>query len=339
MNRIIFDEAMNQIDENYLACCLGARPRFKKRLQKYAPALIGTAALVCLASSIILVKQYRGKEEPSWPAKTILINKNDVKDEIYRIPHWEDMEIYEQYSNIEVSGKQYNARGGIVESDRLGNELGTQTAQGYDEYAHLAGEEAERFHSVLAREIKGISPDCAIAIRYSWQETFYAAINPDYRPETLHTLVTDLNLENTLQFNFIDYDYVKKSGEYCTVRFENLDDSKIWEFLKSCEQAESEPNDQASNNSSELLSISISIPLLGYENISICLYEDGYLATNILDTGKIFYVGNENVLTFFNYVLDECEGYELIYQYTEEDSLPESALLPSPTPSAQTIQN
>ena len=78
---------MNQIDENYLACCLGARPRFKKRLQKYAPALIGTAALVCLASSIILVKQYRGKEEPSWPAKTILINKNDVKDEIYRIPH------------------------------------------------------------------------------------------------------------------------------------------------------------------------------------------------------------------------------------------------------------
>ena len=39
----------------------------------------------------------------------------------------------------------------------------------------------------------------------------------------------------------------------------------------------------------------------------------GYLATNILDTGKIFYVGNENVLTFFNYVLDECEGYELIY--------------------------
>ena len=37
MNRIIFDEAMNQIDENYLACCLGARPRLRSACKNMRP--------------------------------------------------------------------------------------------------------------------------------------------------------------------------------------------------------------------------------------------------------------------------------------------------------------
>ena len=44
--------------------------------------------------------------------------------------------------------------------------------------------------------------------------------------------------------------------------------------------------------------------------------------TNILDTGKLFFVGEENTRAFIDYVLNECDGYEAVY--TEEgEPLPE----------------
>ncbi len=103
-----------------------------------------------------------------------------------------------------------------------------------------------------------------------------------------------------------------------------MDSSKIWELLLSDENAVNEHSDFDFNQAKELLSISVDVPLLGYKNISIALYEDGYLTTNILDTGKKFYVGVENAQSFFHYVIDECEGYEIIIVYGEEADIPEN---------------
>ncbi|MDE7327394.1 MAG: hypothetical protein K2N63_14165 [Lachnospiraceae bacterium] len=355
MNRDLFNEAMNQIDERYLACCLDGQPQtakkhpdclsglptrfsLRKQLRKYAPALIGTVACACLATAVILVKQRQGQQEPSWPTKIIQLQEGDILDEIYKVPHWDEMEIYEQYSNIECFGRLYNVQNGVIKPEQLGNELGTFTAQGQDEYASLAGEDAIRFHPATAYEITGISPDCAIAIRYDGKDTYYAAVNSGYRPETLSDFLSDLNLKDTLQFNFVDYEYFKKSGEYCTVRFENVENSKIWELLLSNVQAKNESGDFGSDGTT-LLSLSVSIPLLGCENISITLHEDGYIFTNILDTEKKFYIGEENAQAFFRYVLDECEGYELIFEYPQAKDATESNPTATLTPIAHPMHN
>lgn len=60
-----------------------------------------------------------------------------------------------------------------------------------------------------------------------------------------------------------------------------------------------------------LMELSVSIPLLGYENISIRVDKDGFLTTNILETGKKFYIGTEHAQAFADYVSEECDGYEV----------------------------
>lgn len=52
-------------------------------------------------------------------------------------------------------------------------------------------------------------------------------------------------------------------------------------------------------------------------NKSITLTEDGYLMSNIFETGKWFYIGQDNVNEFVKYVIDNCDG--CIYVYDEPD--------------------
>ncbi len=40
--------------------------------------------------------------------------------------------------------------------------------------------------------------------------------------------------------------------------------------------------------------------------------------TNIHDTRKMFCVGTENTEAFIKYVLEECDGYEVLYVYDGE---------------------
>ena len=61
--------------------------------------------------------------------------------------------------------------------------------------------------------------------------------------------------------------------------------------------------------------------MLGYENISLGVTENGYLTTNILNTGKAFFIGAEKAQMFMDYVIENCEGYDIIY--IERDILPE----------------
>ena len=64
---------------------------------------------------------------------------------------------------------------------------------------------------------------------------------------------------------------------------------------------------------SQSIEISVDIELLGYENISVSLTDKGYLLTNILDTGKGFYIGEDKVQEFLNYIKENYDGYEIVY--------------------------
>ena len=65
------------------------------------------------------------------------------------------------------------------------------------------------------------------------------------------------------------------------------------------------------------MSVSVSIPVLGYENIGLWVNRSGWMGTNILESGKYFFLGTEQIDRFMDYVLEHCEGYEI--RYTEGD--------------------
>ena len=72
-----------------------------------------------------------------------------------------------------------------------------------------------------------------------------------------------------------------------------------------------------------ILGASVDIPLLGYQNISLSVAESGCIKTNILDTGKMFCIGEEHTQAFVDYAVNECEGYKPIPVYTNSEPIPE----------------
>ena len=311
-----FSDAMSKLDDRYIAEAIRYKKKSgKRRLVKWS----ALAACLCLLLSGTLL--YRA--EHPYPVKEIE-TPSDSASEISEIPRWEDMEIYSQYGEIILNNLEYQTGNGEVPTERLGESLGTVTARGWDEYAYIAGEDANRYCDATIYEIKNISVQCAVAVQYEGTETCYAAVNSSYRPETLGQFIEDLDLQNTLVINWASYDYQKPLSGYAAIRFEQLDTNRVWDLLLSDVSAENEYDDLSFDEPKELLGICVSVPMLGYENISISVREDGYLITNILSTGKMFQVGVENTQVFVDYVLEKCEGYEIVYASgSDEDGVPE----------------
>lgn len=305
------------MDDNYINVKVNFENVKKKRGWIKWGAL---AVSLCIVIGSVLGFIYYKAEHP-WPTLKVPV-VNESSEEIAEIPHWEDMEIYQQYHEIELDGVSYTARSGEIPADRIGEYLGTVTARGWDEYADIAGENPERFIQAEVYAITDISTNCALAIQYEGTDTWYASVDSSYRPETLGQFIDDLNMNEEVKFGYVYYEYPTPSGEYSTIRFENVDSNIIWELLLSETEAENTYND-LQIEPKRILGISVDIPILGYKNISLSVREDGYIITNILDTGKMFYVGEKNTQAFVEYVLEECDGYEIIYVYDDLEPIPE----------------
>ena len=103
----------------------------------------------------------------------------------------------------------------------------------------------------------------------------------------------------------------------------------IWDMLLSDRNAQAvDLSDQPTWGVVTVMDMSIDIPILGYENISLSITEDGYLRTNILDTGKVFNIGVDAVNDFVSYVKENWDDIKTVQTnpdrlYGEYRELPE----------------
>lgn len=157
--------------------------------------------------------------------------------------------------------------------------------------------------------------ECSIAIKYESTNDFYVCINTYYKPKTLGNFMEDLNLKDIVCFGTIYYNYFdtdeKGNKNYEKIEFLDVDNNVIWEMLFDDTSIENVHKDSVHHNS--LMEISVSIPLFGYENVSVAVSEDGYLTTNIFETGKTFYIGEEKVEKFKSYIIGTYDGYKTVY--------------------------
>lgn len=164
--------------------------------------------------------------------------------------------------------------------------------------------------------LDGVSTDyfllCAAA------DSYWGYYNRDYRPATLGELISDLDLADQLVFGDLHYDTVE-GGEYRSWRIEGLDTDRLWGMLfarpdsaqqelkvkldpkKIVEEAAAKgevvtpPYDPSGQYIVDRMvaadvSIGISLPKLGFDNISIMLSDEdeGWLWTNLLVSGNYF---------------------------------------------------
>lgn len=246
-----------------------------------------------------------------WRIKKVYVDSlEETEDGMTVLPHWDDMAIVQQFSLLEFNGKQYDGKQGEVPDEMIGERLGTATLNGFDEYTDTT---YTKNASIYA--INTISRECAVAIQFEGTTEYYPYINAYYRPETLGDFINDLNLKELVSFGSIWYgdSYTDNEGNFHfdNIEFYDVDDEIIWSMLFSNISLENVHDD--SSMLVPLMSVSVDIPVLGYKNISCWVTDDGYLVTNILDTGKAFYIGEDKVQEFVNYILNNYEGFKIVY--------------------------
>ena len=253
-------------------------------------------------------------KKDDWIIKEVQVDKKDTPTDTAVIPKWNEMSISQQFNEVEYNNSKYSSRITKISNNNILKNIGNATLTGYDTYTETTYNKKAELYS-----IKDIEEKCAIAIKFEGDTDYYVYVNSYYRPTTLGEFTKDLNLEEIISFGTIYYNYWDEDlQEDINVEFYGVDNKIIWQKLfnnKNLENIYSDNDTEkyTSERFSQSLGISVDIPLLGYKNISVSLTDKGYLLTNILDTGKGFYIGEDKVQEFLDYIKDNYNGYKIVY--------------------------
>lgn len=262
----------------------------------------------------------------NWIIKEVQIDR-EISEAITTVPKWDEMSISQQFMQVQYNNNEYISKITQISSDNILENIGNSILTGYDTYTNTNYEQYGEIYS-----IKNLSDKCAIAVRFEEDANYYVYLNLDYRPTTLGEFMNDLNLKEITSFGTIYYNYWDENSEgnmkYKHIEFYNVDNNIIWHMLFSNMNMKNIYSDMdtgkyTSERFSQSIGISVDIPLLGYKNISVSLTDKGYLLTNILDTGKGFYIGEDKVQEFLNYIKDNYTGYQIIYVDKNDEQMME----------------
>lgn len=229
-----------------------------------------------------------------------------------RIKRWDEKTNTEKFPTVKINGTEYSVANRPIPYDKIGNSITKLTVLGRDKYTN-----SEYAANVEIFEIKGISAECAAAVKYDADGKYFVCCNAHYKPETLGQFMNDLNLKENLTFVSFSGTQMKNGKVICDVEYTNVDKVKVWELLFS-DTAAKAVKDYDSMNFETAAGIAIDLKLLGYENISLAVTRDGYLTTNILDTGKAFYIGKPAAEKFLSYLEKDCKTtVKHKYDYSE----------------------
>ena len=210
------------------------------------------------------------------------------------VQFWDDKTIVQKYPSFTYSNIRYTIfstqiKDGI-NTKYVGNKVDDIIVDGIDVY------NKDEKYSINAEiyEIKNVYKECAYAIKFEGDKEYYSYLNTTYEFETLGDFIEKLNLEEYLQFGTATY----KNN----IVYKDFDDSIVWDMLLS---DYSLTNTSLTNNNykNPLMSISTNIEALGIKNVSFAVNDEGYIQTNILGTAKTFYIGEEKVNNFIDYVI------------------------------------
>lgn len=211
-----------------------------------------------------------------------------IKDTMYEWP-WEYKIICAQYPCVRYNDITYYCRasysGETLSQDWLGNKLADTIAQSTDNT--IACE---------LYEIKGITSDRFLAVKYADHDEYYVFMQTEYfPPATLGELITSLNLPETFPFTAFSVTDTGLKRYGITAEGSNL----LWSYFSLTYAASptlsNEPGPDSLPLGKTILSFTVDAEALGVSNLSWWLTSGGYLCTNIEDYGYYYYLGVDEV--------------------------------------------
>lgn len=334
MKKEHISEVISAIDENFIEEA-AAPVKKKNNIIKYV-SIAASFAVILLAATLLFkngnilpstpevpvqendtTQNEVGKiqEEITEPAiETVTTPATEVEDhtsaEMAIIPQWADLAIPLKYSEVTINNATYSTMNHEIGKDHTDSFLSSTVMQGYDIYE-------DKSYSVNADiySIKSINSRCAVAVKSAEDNKYYVYVNVWYEPETLNDLINDLNLRETLSFGKAYSDRTEENS-FISRTYDDFDDSIVWNMLLNDTSVKNMSYDRYYD---KIAGISVDIPLLGYKNISLGVTKDGYLITNILNTQKCFFIGEEKAEAFGEYLSENVKYTENVTVYENPD--------------------
>ncbi len=279
---------------------------------------LAMAACVCLVSAAVFLFSGGDRGERWFPVEKLELGflfdtpVSSLATSCVQ-PGWDDLPLVDQYPSID---NDWTRTGAVLPAELVGEYRETRTLTGYDNYDPAAE------HTIRADlfAVEGFSPACVLAVRYEGTEEYYCFVSHSYRPETLGQLWQDLSLNEQARFSTAHYDYQKVYGLRANVTLTGVTGELVWEkLIAPCLDAANVHDDTMwlQLPAADEVSLRMDVPLLGIQNLGLQVREDGYVITNLLATGKTFFIGPEAAQTFIAGLKNDLEGSEVLYPYQE----------------------
>lgn len=274
-------KALGQIDEKLIADAMGRKK--KKGWVKWA----AMAACLCLAAAV----GWQGyRKIPQY-----------MQPNSYYVWPWEYRTDCERYLLLKFDGNEYSARGRSIDPSFLQERLGEGVGSGYDDYT-----EQSRQTTMEVWKIRDIEAEMIVAAGINGEYYVYRTAEHGVA-ETLGELLDCLGLENNLslsRFDRADADYLLE------------EDEPIWNILNSCAQAALYEGKDSYFRTEDAVSFCATSEALGVYKKVFTIYGSGYVSTNILEYGYVYFIGKENARQIIDYAVSHCtktdfEPYQL----------------------------
>ena len=222
---------LSDVKEEYVA---EAAVKKQRKIGRIIAASVATAA--CLGLAVVGAVALRGRaEEPKWPIEEVYMGTAVTSEATWletgnALKKWDEMDLNEKFTSFELGGIEYSVsrRDEPLAEGDVGASLGKVNLEGYDFYTDQTHSSAGE-----AFELRGISKECALALRFEGDETAYVYVNRWYSPGTLGDFASDLNFAENLTFGGADMNRFDDDGNFSRVEFEDFEDSAVWDMILS----------------------------------------------------------------------------------------------------------
>lgn len=281
----------------------------KKKIPKYAIGVIGCVGILGISSAVIIPAFWKPSpsSSPSVPEEYV----SGMTMGIAKMSSWEELDLPGKYPDLLIGEKLFTATHHTIPKEKVGEFLFQTTLTGYDtaDPTYYKDKENARQETIDADvyAVQGIGRDYLVAVQYKGADGFYTYSPHSYTPQTLGEFVANLNLRENLQIKSIAYVSGNQEQQYTVT-----DAKPLWDIVFANSSASYyDPNDTDIFNefhACDKLTIEVSMELAGEPDASISVSENGYLFTNLYQSGKLFYIGEENAAAVMRYLLDSSQG-------------------------------
>lgn len=169
---------------------------------------------------------------------------------------------------------------------------------------------------VTVYKIKSISEEFSVAVQFEGDKRYYIYYsNGNYSPGILENLINDLNLENNLNFGdvyiyqdgkyFCDFLHEDESNNSKPRHYTGVSEKDIWDILLSDRDKTywldfSSGVEPFFRDYITIAEIEVNCPIIGYDDIGMCITSNGYLAINLTGNPGFVKLSDEQIQNFLD---------------------------------------